>query len=167
MPNCELLFAGAPSNLTVERIRTSLRKGHIGIAVAMFFTFPEDARWNAERQAVEYGVEIGAYKGVVRVPRRVFRRLLPRAAHPRAMRRSLLSPENPLRAHRRAEATSASVDRGRECGDQRARVSNSRHSNGTYQRRSRAIAGTTLLVLRARPEIIESTFDRVKCGFTT
>jgi hypothetical protein len=25
----------------------------------MFFTFPEDARWNAERQAVEFGVEIG------------------------------------------------------------------------------------------------------------
>ena len=25
----------------------------------MFSTFPEDARWNAERQAVEFGVEIG------------------------------------------------------------------------------------------------------------
>jgi hypothetical protein len=42
----------------------------------MFFTFPEDARWNAERQAVEFGVEIGEYHGVVRVPRRVFQRLL-------------------------------------------------------------------------------------------
>jgi hypothetical protein len=42
----------------------------------MFFTFPEDARWNAERQAVEFGVEIGEYSGVVRVPRRVFQRLL-------------------------------------------------------------------------------------------
>jgi len=42
----------------------------------MFFTFPEDARWNAERQAVEFGVEIGEYTGVVRVPRRVFQRLL-------------------------------------------------------------------------------------------
>jgi hypothetical protein len=31
---------------------------------------PEDARWNAERQAVEFGVEIGEYRGVVRVPRR-------------------------------------------------------------------------------------------------
>ena len=38
----------------------------------MFFTFPEDARWNAERQAVVFGVEIGEYRGVVRVPRRVF-----------------------------------------------------------------------------------------------
>ena len=43
----------------------------------MFFTFPEDARWNAEQQAVEFGVEIGEYRGVVRVPRRVFQRLLP------------------------------------------------------------------------------------------
>jgi hypothetical protein len=25
----------------------------------MFFTFPEHARWNAESQAVEFGVEIG------------------------------------------------------------------------------------------------------------
>jgi hypothetical protein len=39
--------------------------------------FPENARWNAERQAVEFGVEIGEYRGVVRVPRRVFQRLLP------------------------------------------------------------------------------------------
>jgi hypothetical protein len=42
----------------------------------MFFTFPEDAHWNAELQAVEFGVEIGEYRGVVRVPRRVFQRLL-------------------------------------------------------------------------------------------
>ena len=32
----------------------------------MFFTFPEDARWNAERRAVEFGAEIGEYLGVVR-----------------------------------------------------------------------------------------------------
>ncbi len=42
----------------------------------MFFTFPDDARWNAEQQAVEFGVEIGEYRGVVRVPRRLFQRLL-------------------------------------------------------------------------------------------
>jgi hypothetical protein len=46
----------------------------------MFFTFPEDAGWNAERQAVEFGVEIGEYHGSGRVPR-PFQRLLP-AAHP-------------------------------------------------------------------------------------
>jgi hypothetical protein len=37
---------------------------------------PEDARWNGW-PAVEFGVEIGEYRGVVQVPRRVFRRLLP------------------------------------------------------------------------------------------
>ncbi len=42
----------------------------------MFFTFPEDARWNTERQVVEFGVAIGEYEGVVQVPRRVFQRSL-------------------------------------------------------------------------------------------
>jgi Protein of unknown function (DUF1488) len=41
----------------------------------MFFTFPEDARWDDEQQAVVFGVEIGEYRGLV-VPRRVFQRLL-------------------------------------------------------------------------------------------
>ena len=48
----------------------------------MFFTFPEDARWNTERQAVEFGVAIGDYEGVVRVPRRVFQRLVPESPTP-------------------------------------------------------------------------------------
>jgi hypothetical protein len=48
----------------------------------MFFTFPEDARWNAEQQAVEFGVELGEYRGVVRGPRRVFQRLLPERPTP-------------------------------------------------------------------------------------
>src|SRR3954454_16497498 len=43
---------------------------------AMFFRFPEDARWNAERESVEFGVGIGEYEGVVRVPRNVFRRFI-------------------------------------------------------------------------------------------
>jgi hypothetical protein len=41
----------------------------------MFFTFPENACWDA-------GVEIGEYQGVVRVPRRVFQRLLPERPTP-------------------------------------------------------------------------------------
>ena len=49
----------------------------------MLFSFPEDARWNADQQAVEFGVEIGEYSGVVRVPRRVFRRLLPERPTPK------------------------------------------------------------------------------------
>jgi hypothetical protein len=48
----------------------------------MFFTFPEDARWNVETQAVEFGVQIGEYRGVVRVLRRVFQRLLPERPTP-------------------------------------------------------------------------------------
>ena len=48
----------------------------------MFFTFPEDSRWNAERQAVEFGIEIGEYRGVVTVPRRVFQHLLPERPTP-------------------------------------------------------------------------------------
>jgi hypothetical protein len=48
----------------------------------LFFTFPEDVHWNAERQAVEFGVEIGEYHGVVRVPRRVFQRILPERPTP-------------------------------------------------------------------------------------
>ena len=48
----------------------------------MFFSFPEDARWNSDRQAVEFGVEIGEYRGVVRVPRCVFQRLRPERPTP-------------------------------------------------------------------------------------
>ena len=48
----------------------------------MFFTFPENVRWDPERQAVEFGVEIGEYQGVVWVARRVFQRLLPERPTP-------------------------------------------------------------------------------------
>src|ERR1700746_4035806 len=48
----------------------------------MFFTFPDDARWNVEHQAGEFGVEIGEYRGVVRVPRSVFQRVLPERPTP-------------------------------------------------------------------------------------
>jgi hypothetical protein len=57
----------------------------------MFSTFPEDARWNAERQAVEFGVEIGEYRGVVRVPRRVFQRLLPERPTPKGASKPISS----------------------------------------------------------------------------
>jgi hypothetical protein len=46
------------------------------------FSFPEDARWNAAIKAVEFGVEIGEYRGIVRVPDEVFRRLLQHRATP-------------------------------------------------------------------------------------
>jgi hypothetical protein len=38
--------------------------------------------WNVKRQAVEFGVEIVEYRGVVRVPRCVFQRLLPEQPTP-------------------------------------------------------------------------------------
>jgi hypothetical protein len=40
------------------------------------------SRRNADRQAVEFGVEIGEYQGVVQVPRRAFQRLLPERPTP-------------------------------------------------------------------------------------
>lgn len=42
----------------------------------MFFRFPPDAHWNGDRLAVEFGISVGEYEGVVRVPRRVFQSLL-------------------------------------------------------------------------------------------
>jgi len=42
----------------------------------VFFAFPEDARWDDERGAVEFTVQVGEYQGTVRVHRRVFQRML-------------------------------------------------------------------------------------------
>jgi hypothetical protein len=42
----------------------------------LFFEFPEDARWNDERDAVEFGVILRPYEGTVRIARRVFQGLL-------------------------------------------------------------------------------------------
>ena len=48
----------------------------------IFFTFPENARWNPERSAVEFGVSVGEYEGIVRVPRRAFQRILSQSPTP-------------------------------------------------------------------------------------
>src|SRR5437879_5127899 len=48
----------------------------------MFFRFPPDARWNAEQAAVEFGVGVGEYEGVVRISRRVFQNLLDQSPTP-------------------------------------------------------------------------------------
>ena len=69
----------------------------------MFFNFPEDARWNAERQAAEFGVEIGEYRGVVRVLRRVVSTALAGAAHARAVYRGVLPTADPVREHSAAK----------------------------------------------------------------
>jgi Protein of unknown function (DUF1488) len=48
----------------------------------MLFSFPEDARWNADMEALEFSVGVGEYEGVVRVPRHVFRRFVDGAVRP-------------------------------------------------------------------------------------
>jgi hypothetical protein len=66
----------------------------------MFFTFPEDARWNAERQAVELGVEMRRVPRCGPGPAARIPTPTSRTAHPRAVRRGVLSPEEPVREHR-------------------------------------------------------------------
>jgi Protein of unknown function (DUF1488) len=46
------------------------------------FTFPDDASWNEEARTVEFGIEIGEYKGRVSVKRQVFQALLADAPFP-------------------------------------------------------------------------------------
>src|SRR5438552_1508106 len=48
----------------------------------MFFRFPPDARWNAQRSVVEFGIGVGEYDGVVRISRRVFQILVSEALTP-------------------------------------------------------------------------------------
>lgn len=36
----------------------------------LFFEFPEDSRWNDEREAVEFSVILRPYEGTVRIGRR-------------------------------------------------------------------------------------------------
>src|SRR5437764_6730792 len=66
-----------------KRERWQLRWNNIGTSAGrftrrstMFFRFPEDARWNPDKQAVEFGIGIGEYEGVVSIPRLVFRRFI-------------------------------------------------------------------------------------------
>jgi hypothetical protein len=49
---------------------------------SMFFRVPADARWNPDRFVVEFGIGVGEYRGVVRVPPRVFQILLPETPTP-------------------------------------------------------------------------------------
>src|SRR6516162_6739403 len=86
----------------------------------MLFSFPEGARWNADRQAVEFGVEIGEYRGVVTVPRRVFQRLLPERPTPERCVEAYYLHEPGSRASRRGDPSAAVGRRGRERRDQRA-----------------------------------------------
>jgi len=48
----------------------------------MFFRFPPDAPWNPDTSVVEFGIGVGEYEGIVRVPRRVFQGLLDQSPIP-------------------------------------------------------------------------------------
>ena len=48
----------------------------------LFFEFPDDSRWNADRDAVEFSVILRPYEGTVTVSRRVFQRLLDQSPTP-------------------------------------------------------------------------------------
>jgi hypothetical protein len=48
----------------------------------MFFRLPPDARWNPDRNIVEFGIRVGEYESVVRVSKRVFQILVPDAPTP-------------------------------------------------------------------------------------
>jgi hypothetical protein len=80
----------------------------------MFFIFPPNARWNREQEAVEFGVAIGEYEGVVRVPRQVFRRLLGHAPTPQECLEAYHLQRTRFRACRRAEAAPPPTDPGRQ-----------------------------------------------------
>jgi hypothetical protein len=82
----------------------------------MFFAFPEDARWNAERQAVE----IGDYRGVVRVPQRVFRRLLPKRPTPARCGEAYYLQRTRFESMAERQLRRRQLGRGRESRNQRA-----------------------------------------------
>jgi len=48
----------------------------------MFFRFPPDARWNPDRNTVEFGIGVGKYEGVVHISRRVLQILIPETLTP-------------------------------------------------------------------------------------
>jgi hypothetical protein len=48
----------------------------------VFFEFPENARWNDDRDAVEFSVMLRPYEGTVRIGRRVFQGLLDQSPTP-------------------------------------------------------------------------------------
>ena len=77
----------------------------------MFFTFPEDARWNPDRSAVEFGIGVGEYEGVARVGRRVFQRLLDQSPTPERCLEAYYLHRTRLELTAEAEGSSPTVDR--------------------------------------------------------
>ena len=48
----------------------------------LFFEFPDDARWNDDRDAVEFSAILRPYEGTARIGRRVFQQLLDQSPTP-------------------------------------------------------------------------------------
>ena len=85
----------------------------------LFFEFPEDARWNDERDAVEFSVILRPYEGTVRIGRRVFPDLFDQS--PTAERSiGTFHLQRPVRDDRGEEVASSSADR-RRCRDHGSR----------------------------------------------
>jgi hypothetical protein len=57
----------------------------------LFFQFPEDARWNATAEAVEFSVILGPYEGTVRVPKSPSRGCSTKRRHPNGVLRPFIS----------------------------------------------------------------------------
>src|SRR4051812_47240282 len=102
-PRCR----GSPIPGEVESERTS---GGTANVRRMFFRFPPDSRWNAERSAVEFGIGAGEYEGVVRIPKRVFQRLLDQSRCRNGASKHTIAPDS-ARTRRGAEGPSPAVDR--------------------------------------------------------
>lgn len=89
----------------------------------MFFRFPPDAQWNPDRSAVEFGIGVGEYEGVVRVPRRVFQSLLEQTPTPERcleayhLQRTRLELIAERKVHRRQPTTATSRSPGVICGN--------------------------------------------------
>jgi hypothetical protein len=81
-----------------------------------FFRFPDDARWNADTDALEFGVGLGEYEGVVRVARTVFRRLVEGAVSPEKcvetyhLERTWFERAVEAKLHRRELAADGNID---------------------------------------------------------
>jgi hypothetical protein len=87
----------------------------------VLFTFPEDARWNAERMEVEFGVEVGEYRGVVHVPRRIFQHLLTDTPTPERCVEAYHLHRTRFELIAERKGAPQAVDRRWKCRDHRSR----------------------------------------------
>jgi hypothetical protein len=94
----------------------------------MFFRFPPDARRNPDRNAVEFGIGVGEYEGVVRVSWRVFQILVPETLTPERCLEAFHLRRTRFELIAERKASPQAVDRGRQCRDHRPRSSRARRS---------------------------------------